>query len=108
MPTRKIFAVTQKKTKIVASETPIDSRMCQTGGSETSVRTNIVIGPKTGESEKARRVLVRPPDASRDDPLNMAVAKVAWDGHVLLNPNASHFATAGDAHRLWPGWRGHP
>ena len=26
--------------------------MCHTGGSVTSVRTNIVIGPKTGESEK--------------------------------------------------------
>src|SRR5216684_9413800 len=58
MPTRKIFAVTEKNTTIVAIETAIDSRMCQTGGSETRVRTNIVIGPKTGESEKATDILL--------------------------------------------------
>src|SRR5947209_7654939 len=51
MPTRKIFAVAQKKAKIVAMEMAIESRMCHTGGSETSVRTNIVIGPNTGESD---------------------------------------------------------
>src|SRR5712691_6242683 len=52
IPTRKIFAVAQKKAAIVAMETRIDSRMCQMGGSETSVRTYIVIGPNTGASEK--------------------------------------------------------
>src|SRR5829696_3205021 len=53
MPTRKIFAVTQKKTRIVAIDTEIATRMCQTGGSLTSVRTNMVIGAKIGESENA-------------------------------------------------------
>src|SRR5438552_4586037 len=48
MPTRKIFAVAQKKAAIVTRETRIETAMCQSGGSETSVRTNIVIGPKTG------------------------------------------------------------
>src|SRR5438309_10771975 len=57
MPTRKILAVTQKKARIVAMEIAIDSRMCHTGGSETSVRTNIVIGPKTGEREKATDIV---------------------------------------------------
>ena len=52
MPTRKIFAVTQKKQQMVAMETAIDSATCHAGGSETSVRTNIVSGPKTGLSEK--------------------------------------------------------
>ena len=35
--------------------------------------------------DRVRRVLVRPPGASRGDPLNLAFAKVAWDGHVLLH-----------------------
>src|SRR6266545_2779967 len=52
MPTRKIFAVTQKNTQIVAMETAIEIRRCTIGGSETSARTNIVSGPKTGEREK--------------------------------------------------------
>src|SRR6266849_4198962 len=52
MPTRKILAVTQKKARMVAIEMAIDNRMCHTGGSETSVRTNMVIGPNTGDSEK--------------------------------------------------------
>src|SRR6266540_821352 len=52
MPTRKIFAVAQKKAAIVAMEMRIDNRMCHMGGSATSVRTYIVIGPKTGAREK--------------------------------------------------------
>src|SRR5215213_11517326 len=52
MPTRKILPVTQKKTRIVAKETAIEVATCQSGGSLTSVRTNIVIGPHTGASEK--------------------------------------------------------
>ncbi len=61
----------------------------------------------TARWDRIGRVLVRPPRAPRGDPLKMAVAKVAWDGHVLLNPGTAHFATAADAHRLWPGWRAH-
>src|SRR5262245_7489673 len=53
MPTRKIFEVTQKNAEIVAMAITIESRTCHIGGSETSVRTYIVSGPKTGESEKA-------------------------------------------------------
>src|SRR5215212_9209662 len=52
MPTRKIFAVAQKKTRMVTSDTPIDSAMCHSGGSEATVRANIVTGPNTGASEK--------------------------------------------------------
>ena len=59
----------------------------------------------TARWDRIGRVLVRPLNASRGDPLNMAVAKVAWDGHILLNPGATHFASADDAQRLWPGWR---
>src|SRR5437667_17800 len=55
MPTRKTFAVPQKKTKIVATETAIDMAMCHTGGSDATVRANIVTGPNTGiiENETA-------------------------------------------------------
>src|SRR5581483_271318 len=52
IPTRKIFAVTRKKSVMVAIETRTVRTMCHSGGSATSVRRNIVIGPKTGASEK--------------------------------------------------------
>ena len=35
----------------MAIESPIDSATCQNGGSETSTRTNIVMGAKSGKSE---------------------------------------------------------
>src|SRR6266705_2483645 len=53
MPTRKIFAVTHMKRAMVASDTAIEIAIWVAGGSETSVRTYIVIGPKTGDIEKA-------------------------------------------------------
>jgi hypothetical protein len=56
----------------------------------------------TARWDRIGRVLVRPKRASRGDPLNMTVAKAAWDGHILIKPGDSHFATADDAHRLWP------
>jgi hypothetical protein len=56
--------------------------------------------------DRVGRVLVRPAAAARDDPLNIAVAKVAWDGHVLLQPGTARFADAALARRLWPDW--HP
>jgi len=55
--------------------------------------------------DRVGRVLVRPPGASRGDPLNLAVAKVAWDGHVLLHAGTARFADARLARELWPGWR---
>jgi hypothetical protein len=61
----------------------------------------------TARWDRIGRVLVRPHGAPRSDPLNMNVAKLAWDGHVLLNPGASHFPTVDNAHRLWPDWRPH-
>lgn len=52
--------------------------------------------------DRVGRVLVEPPGATRGDPLNVTVAKVAWDGHVLLFPGVARFAGAQYAHRLWP------
>src|SRR2546423_247005 len=52
MPTRKIFAVAQKKTTMVTTETAIDSATCHAGGSEATVRANIVTGPNTGDSDR--------------------------------------------------------
>lgn len=48
------------------------------------------------------RVLVKPPGETRGDPLNVTLAKVAWDGHMLLLPGAARFADARYAHELWP------
>jgi hypothetical protein len=52
--------------------------------------------------DRVGRVLVKPESATRGDPLNITVAKVAWDGHVLLFPGVARFAGAQYAHQLWP------
>ena len=54
--------------------------------------------------DRVGRVLERPPSATVDDPLNMAIAKVAHDGHVLLHPGVSRFAGRRIAAQLWPRW----
>jgi hypothetical protein len=54
--------------------------------------------------DRVGRVLVRPRGARRGDPLNLAVAKIAWDGHVLLHAGTARFADARLARELWPGW----
>lgn len=51
--------------------------------------------------DRVGRVLVKPAGAARD-PLNITVAKPAWDGHLLLFPGVARFADARYAHRLWP------
>ncbi len=56
--------------------------------------------------DRIGRVLVRPPNAWEDDPLNVAIAKVGWDGHVLFYPAAALSPEPALAHRLWPQW--HP
>jgi hypothetical protein len=53
--------------------------------------------------DRVGRVLVKPSRAARGDPLNVTVAKVAWDGHVLLFPGVARFADARYARQLWPG-----
>lgn len=55
--------------------------------------------------DRVGRVLVRPPGATRGDPLNVAVAKTAWDGHVLLHAGTARFADRRLARELWPDWR---
>lgn len=52
--------------------------------------------------DRMGRVLTKPATAPRGDPLNIAVAKLAWDGHVLLNPSVAGFADRRLALRLWP------
>jgi hypothetical protein len=52
--------------------------------------------------DRVGRVLAKPPGATRGDPLNVAVVKIAWDGHVLLFPGVARFAGALYAHQLWP------
>jgi hypothetical protein len=55
--------------------------------------------------DRIGRVLVRPSRAADDDPLQVAVAKVAWDGHVLLQPGIDRSPDARLARRLWPDWK---
>lgn len=57
-----------------------------------------------GRWDRVGRVISRPRGASRSDPLNMALAKVAWDRHVLLHAGTARFADARLARALWPGW----
>lgn len=52
--------------------------------------------------DRIGRVLAKPPGATRGDPLNITVAKLSWDGHVLLFPGVARFAGASYAHQLWP------
>ena len=56
--------------------------------------------------DRIGRPLVVPFDWVQPDPLNVAVAKTARDGHVLLHPGTARFAGARFAARLWPHW--HP
>ncbi len=52
--------------------------------------------------DRVGRVLARPAGASRSDPLNILVAKLAWDGHVPVFPGVARFAGAQYAHQFWP------
>lgn len=52
--------------------------------------------------DRVGRVLAKPTTARRGDPLNLTIAKLAWDGHVLVTADVAGFADAGRAHRLWP------
>jgi hypothetical protein len=49
-------------------------------------------------------VITRPSTAQRDEPLHLSIAKVAWDGHVLVNPGTYQIGFAPNALRFWPGW----
>src|SRR5512143_446822 len=51
-PRRKIFAVTQKKKTTAPEASATDNRTCQSGGSETRTRMNIVIGVQIGIRER--------------------------------------------------------
>lgn len=52
--------------------------------------------------DRIGRPLERPAGARRADPLNVAVATVSWDGHVLLAAGTAGFADSAEAHRFWP------
>lgn len=52
--------------------------------------------------DRVGRPLERPPGAGRADPLNVAVATISWDSHVLLASGTAGFADRAEAHRFWP------
>lgn len=84
-------------------------RTMQLEGSEASMRLYVSSWANLAARwDRVGRVIKRPAGATIDDPLNVAVAKVAWDGHVLLFPGVARFADARHARRLWPGWQPRP
>jgi hypothetical protein len=67
-----------------------------------SIRKQFFCTNMAARWDRVGRVLVKPPGATRGDPLNITVAKLSWDGHVLLFPGVASFADAQYAHELWP------
>jgi hypothetical protein len=55
--------------------------------------------------DRVGRVITRPATAELDDPLHLSIAKVAWDGHVMLHPGTYQMAGPPIPQRLWPEWR---
>lgn len=52
--------------------------------------------------DRAGVVIQRPPGAKQDDPLDVPVVKVAWDGHVLIAPGDVGFGSKQYERKLWP------
>ena len=55
--------------------------------------------------DRVGRVIRRPPDARRGEPLLLLFAKLAWNGHVLFHAGDGSYANSSVAHHFWPGWR---
>jgi hypothetical protein len=70
------------------------------------VRAEIFCSDCSARWDRIGRVLVRPPSAHDDDPLHLSVAKVAWDGHVIVHPRTHQAGSDPVARRFWPEW--HP
>jgi hypothetical protein len=54
--------------------------------------------------DRIGRVITRPATAGHDEPLHLSIAKVAWDGHVLVHPRTFQTGSAPNARRFWPEW----
>jgi hypothetical protein len=54
--------------------------------------------------DRIGRVITKPATAPHDEPLHLSIAKVGWDGHVLVHPQTYQIAFAPNARHLWPGW----
>ncbi len=52
--------------------------------------------------DRVGHVIVKPRSAREGDPLNLTIAKVAWDGHVLVTGDVARFADNSYARQLWP------
>jgi hypothetical protein len=56
--------------------------------------------------DRVGRVVTRPPGTHLSDPLQVALAKVAWDGRVMLNRDELSEPPDSSAVRLlWPTWQ---
>lgn len=60
----------------------------------------------TARWDRVGRVLRRARDARLADPLQFAFAKIAWDGHVVVDYGVSEHPTPSAVRSLWPGWPG--
>jgi hypothetical protein len=54
--------------------------------------------------DRIGRMITRPATAQRDEPLHLSIAKIAWDGHVLVHPGTYQTGSAPNARRFWPRW----
>ncbi|MGB0092441.1 MAG: hypothetical protein WBP81_07895 [Solirubrobacteraceae bacterium] len=54
--------------------------------------------------DRIGRVITRPATAGHDEPLHLSIAKVAWDGHVLVHSGTFQIGSAPNARRFWPQW----
>ena len=51
-------------------------------------------------------MITRATKARFNDPLNITVAKVGSDGHILIISGVARFAETGYGHKLAPDWHG--
>jgi hypothetical protein len=54
--------------------------------------------------DRIGRPITKPATAQTPEILHLSVAKLAWDGHVLVNPGTYQAGTAPHARRYWPEW----
>ena len=72
-------------------------------------RREIYCSSSEARWDRIGRVITRPATAQRDEPLHLSIAKVGWDGHLLVHPGTfQQTGSAPNARRFWPSWtQGH-
>jgi hypothetical protein len=68
-------------------------------------RTQLYCADCDARWDRVGQVITKPPTAKHDDPLHLSIAKVAWDGHVMVQPNTYQISSPPTRRRFWPDWR---